>query len=109
MQRPQQLQQLRQNDLFAETRVADFLVDKDRLFAEVTLDVDELALHDQVYAHLTLDALQPDLVVYLQAPTSTLLERIHRRGITAEQNITRDYLDSLNNAYSRFFYFYDKA
>jgi deoxyguanosine kinase len=109
MQRTQQLQQLRQNDLFAETRVADFLIDKDRLFAEVTLDVDELALYDQVYAHLTLDALQPDLVVYLQAPTSTLLERIHRRGITAEQNITRDYLDSLNNAYSRFFYFYDKA
>jgi deoxyadenosine/deoxycytidine kinase len=109
MQRAQQLQQLRQNDLFAETRVADFLIDKDRLFAEVTLDVDELALYDQVYAHLTLDAVQPDLVVYLQAPTTTLLERIHRRGIAAEQTITRDYLERLNSAYSRFFHFYDKA
>lgn len=109
MQRAQQLQQLRQNDLFAETRVADFLIDKDRLFAEVTLDVDELALYDQVYAHLTLDTVLPDLVVYLQAPTSTLIERIHRRGIAAEQTITRDYLDRLNSAYSRFFHFYDKA
>lgn len=109
MQRTQQLQELRQNDLFAETRVADFLIDKDRLFAEVTLDADELALYDQVYAHLTLDTVQPDLVVYLQAPTSTLLERIQRRGIPAEQSITKDYLDRLNSAYSRFFYFYDQA
>lgn len=109
MQRTQQLQQLRQDDLFAETRVADFLIDKDRLFAEITLDADELALYDQVYAHLTLDAVQPDLVIYLQAPTSTLLERIHRRGIAAEQTITRDYLERLNDAYSRFFYFYDQA
>lgn len=109
MQRTQQLQQLRQDDLFAETRVADFLIDKDRLFAEITLDADELALYNQVYAHLTLDAVQPDLVIYLQAPTSTLLERIHRRGITAEQTITRDYLERLNDAYSRFFYFYDQA
>lgn len=109
MQRAQQLHQLRQNDLFAETRVADFLIDKDRLFAEVTLDADEITLYEQVYAHLTFDAVQPDLVVYLQAPTSTLLDRIHRRGIAAEQSITKDYLDRLNSAYSRFFHFYDKA
>jgi deoxyguanosine kinase len=109
MQRAQQLQSLRQDDLFADTRVSDFLIDKDRLFAEVTLDADELALYEQVYTHLTLDAIEPDLVIYLQAPTSTLLERIHRRGITAEQSITREYLDRLNSAYSRFFHFYDRA
>lgn len=109
MQRAQQLQTLRQDDLFADTRVADFLIDKDRLFAEVTLDTDELALYEQVYEHLTLDTVTPDLVIYLQAPTSTLLERINRRGIAAEQTITRDYLDRLNSAYSRFFHFYDKS
>lgn len=109
MQRAQQLQQLRQDDLFSATRVADFLIDKDRLFAEVTLDADELSLYEQVYTHLTLDTVEPDLVVYLQAPTSTLLERIHKRGISSEQSITRDYLDRLNSAYSRFFHFYDRA
>jgi len=109
MQRAQQLQELRQDDLFATTRVADFLIDKDRLFAEVTLDSDELSLYEKVYTHLTLDTVEPDLVVYLQAPTSTLLERIHKRGISSEQTITRDYLGQLNSAYSRFFHFYDRA
>src|SRR5687768_10880117 len=90
MQRAQQLQTLRQDDLFAQTRIADFLIDKDRLFAEVTLDADELALYEQVFRHLTLDVPRPDLVVYLQAPANVLLERIHKRGISAEQSITRD-------------------
>ncbi len=109
MQRAQQLQQLRQKDLFAETHIADFLIAKDRLFAEVTLDTDELALYEQVYQHLTLDVPQPDLVVYLQAPANVLLERIHRRGIPSEQTITREYLDRLNTAYARFFHFYEST
>ncbi|MBC6905748.1 deoxynucleoside kinase [Saccharophagus sp. K07] len=109
MQRAQQMQELRQEDLFATIRVADFLMEKDRLFAEVTLDSDELQLYESVYEHLTINAAQPDLVIYLQAPTNVLLERIHKRAIRAEQQITRDYLDRLNAAYSRFFHFYDKA
>lgn len=109
MQRAQQLQSLRQDDLFSSTRIADFLIDKDRLFAEVTLDADELTLYEQVYQHLTLDVPQPDLVVYLQAPPNVLLERIHKRGINAEQSITRDYLNRLNTAYARFFHYYEDA
>lgn len=109
MQRAQQLHQLRHDDIFARTRVSDFLIDKDRLFAEVTLDDDELVLYQQVYDHLTIDSPQPDLVIYLQAPSHTLVERIQRRGIPAEQSIDKAYLDQLNDAYSRFFHFYDEA
>ncbi len=109
MQRAQQLSQLAHDDLFAEHRVADFLIEKDRLFAEVTLDRDELALYDQVYERLTLNVPKPDLVVYLQAPSSVLLQRIEQRGILAERSIDQRYLDQLNEAYSRFFHFYDAS
>lgn len=108
-QRMQQLNELHQDDMFAPVRVADFLIDKDQLFAEVTLDPDELQLYQQVYNHLTIDAPKPDLVVYLQAPADTLLERIHKRGVPAEQNINADYLNLLNDAYTRFFHYYDAA
>lgn len=108
-QRMQQLNELHQADMFTPGRVADFLIDKDRLFAEVTLDADELQLYQQVYDHLTIDAPVPDLVVYLQAPANVLLERIQKRGVVAEQNIRADYLDLLNDAYTRFFHYYDAA
>lgn len=106
-QRAQQLQELRQDDLFRPVRVADFLIDKDRLFAEVTLDPDEFRLYENVYRHLTLDAPVPDLVIYLQAPTDVLLDRIQRRGIASEQHIERSYLEQLNEAYTRFFHYYN--
>lgn len=109
MQRAQLLNLIRQADLFTPVRVADFLIEKDRLFAEVTLDNDELALYEQVYKHLTLDAPKPDLVIYLQATPDVLLERIAQRGIAAEQSIDKTYLNRLNEAYSRFFHFYDQA
>ncbi len=108
-QRTQQLQELRQNDLFEPIRVADFLIEKDPLFAEVTLDADELAIYRQVYDQLTIDAPHPDLVIYLQAPVDVLLSRINQRGIDAERNISADYLNRLNEAYTRFFLYYDKA
>lgn len=108
-QRMQQLSELRQADMFAPVRVADFLIDKDQLFAEVTLDADELQLYQQVYNHLTIDAPAPDLVVYLQAPADVLLERIHKRGVAAEQSINAEYLNLLTNAYTRFFHYYDAA
>jgi deoxyguanosine kinase len=103
-QRCQQLAALNQQDLFAQVRVADYLLEKDRLFARVTLDDAEFALYEQVYAKLDVQAPKPDLVVYLQAPVDVLLERIARRGIAYEQYIERDYLVRLNEAYARFFH-----
>lgn len=109
LQRAQQLQSLRQGDMFQSTRVADFLVQKDRLFAELTLDEHEFGLYEQVYAHLTLDAPQPDLVIYLQAPVDTLLERIQQRGRHYEQRVDPAYLRRLSDAYANFFHHYDVA
>jgi deoxyguanosine kinase len=105
-QRAQQLAALRQADLFAPVRVADYLMAKDRLFAALTLDADELSLYDQVHDKLAIETPQPDLVVYLQAPVEVLLERIGRRGIGYEALIDADYLERLNQAYSRFFHEY---
>ncbi len=109
LQRSQQIQALRQSDLFKPVRVADFLIEKDQLFAEVTLDSDELQLYRQVFDHLTLEAPKPDLVIYLQAPLNVLQERIHKRGIAAERTISNDYLATLNEAYTNFFHYYDEA
>ncbi len=108
-QRAQQLQDLKQDDLFEPVRVADFLIDKDRLFAQQNLDPDEFVLYENVYRHLTLHAPVPDLVIYLQAPTHVLLTRIQKRGIPAEQAIETDYLDRLNTAYTSFFHYYDQS
>lgn len=108
-QRTQQIQELRQNDLFEPVRVADFLIEKDQLFARQNLDPDEFALYQKVYEHLTLDSPTPDLVIYLQAPTEVLLERIRKRGIDAEQLIESDYLDNLNQAYMEFFHYFNTA
>jgi deoxyadenosine/deoxycytidine kinase len=108
-QRSRQLHELRQADLFERVRVADYLLDKDRLFARLTLDAEELALYEQVYERLAIDAPVPDLVVYLQAPVDVLLERIARRGIDYEQAIERRYLERLVESYSRFFLEYDAA
>ena len=108
-QRAQQLQELRQDDLFEPVRVADFLIDKDRLFAQQNLDADEYEIYENVYRHLTIDAPRPDLVIYLQAPVDVLLERINHRGIPAEQMIQPDYLTKLVNAYTSFFHYYDAS
>ena len=104
-----QIQELRQADMFQPVRVADFLIEKDRLFAELNLDRDELALYENIYNHLTIDAPRPDLVVYLQAPVNVLIERVTRRGIPSEQQMEADYLQALSDAYARFFLYYDGA
>jgi deoxyguanosine kinase len=109
LQRAQQLAALNQADLFAPVRVADYLLEKDRLFARVTLDDDEYALYEQLYAKLEIRAPKPDLVVYLQAPVDVLLERIGRRGVDYEQYIDREYLERLNEAYARFFHEFASA
>jgi deoxyguanosine kinase len=109
LQRAQQLAALKQADLFASVRVADYLLEKDRLFARVTLDDAEYALYEQLYARLDIHVPKPDLVVYLQAPVDVLLERIARRGVAYEQYIDRGYLERLNEAYARFFHEFDAA
>ncbi len=108
-QRTRQIQDMRQSDLFAPHKVADFLVDKDRLFARVNLDQNEYDLYEKVYAQLTIDAPSPDLVIYLQAPVDTLMQRIYQRGLAIEQTIDRGYIEMLNQAYSEFFLYYDEA
>jgi deoxyguanosine kinase len=104
LQRAQQLAALKQADLFAAVHVADYLLEKDRLFARVTLDDDEYALYEQLYGKLDIRPPKPDLVVYLQAPVDVLLERIGRRGVDYEQHIDRLYLERLNEAYARLFH-----
>jgi deoxyadenosine/deoxycytidine kinase len=108
-QRAQQLGGLKQQDLFAPRRVADYLFEKDRLFASLTLDPAEMSLYEQVASRLDVDPPKPDLVVYLQAPVETLLQRIAKRGIGYENAIDASYLTRLNDAYARFFHEYDRA
>lgn len=108
-QRAQKIEDLRQKDIFAPLRVADFLIEKDPLFARVNLDSDEYQLYQKVYQQLLIEPPRPDLVVYLQAPTDVLLDRINTRGISHEKTIERDYLERLNEVYSEFFLYYDGA
>jgi deoxyadenosine/deoxycytidine kinase len=108
-QRARQMQQLRQADMFRPVRVSDFLIEKDRLFAELTLEDDEFDLYEQVYENMTMDAPQPDLVIYLQAPVEVLLNRISKRGFDYERNISAAYLQRLNDSYTRFFHQYSDA
>ena len=108
-QRSRQLQQLKQRDLFAARLVSDFMFDKDRLFAELNLQPEELALYDEIYARFALEAPRPDLVVYLQAPVEVLLQRVRKRNRSSERSLSADYLARLSEAYARFFYFYDEA
>ena len=108
-QRARKIEEIRQNDLFSPVRISDFLMEKDRLFAELNLDSTELSLYDQVYQTLELDPPTPDLVVYLQAPPDVLLHRVASRGVPYEQFIDAAYLGRLGEAYARFFHEYDAA
>lgn len=105
-QRARQLQGLRQSDMFAPSRVADFLLQKDVLFARVNLDDDEFRLYRQVYDRLAPETPAPDLVIYLQAPVEVLRERIDKRGAEYEKSIDAAYLQDLVEAYTRFFHRY---
>ncbi len=109
MQRARQMQALNQADMFKPVQVSDFLMEKDRLFAELTLNEDELALYQQVFQALDIQAPSPDLVIYLQAPVPVLLERIKRRGIASEKPISEEYLQRLVDSYIDFFYYYNAA
>lgn len=106
-QRMNQLRDLAQTDLFSAPVVSDFLIDKDPIFAALTLDDDELNLYRQMFEHFSQSAARPDLVIYLQAAPSTLAERIKRRGVQAESGISDNYLERLCESYSRFFHHYE--
>jgi len=108
-QRANQIKDLNQRDMFARPIVADFSLDKDPIFARLNLDDEEYALYHQIYQHLQLKAPKPDLVIYLQTPIDALVERVEARNVSYEQDIPREYLERLANAYSEFFHNYDTS
>ncbi len=105
----QQQQQLMVRDLFAQRIVADYLFAKDAIFAQVNLSERELALYEKIAPALARDVPRPDLVIYLQAQTPTLLQRIHKRNFSFEKSIDFDYIDVLNKAYDYYFFHYTDA
>ena len=108
-QRLNHVRELSQADFFRRATIADFILDKDPLFARLTLNDDELRLYQQIYAQLKPQAATPDLVIYLQASTETLIERVRRRGVSYERTMSEEYLLRLAESYARFFYQYDAA
>ena len=108
-QRINEVSELTQMDLFRGSTVADYLFDKDMLFARLNLRDDEFALYQNIYNNLAPQAPAPDLVIYLQASPETLVERVRRRAINYEQPISDSYLARLAQGYSDFFYHYDEA
>ncbi len=108
-QRVRQMEQLRQTDIFKPALVADFLVQKDRLFAGITLNDHELDLYYQVYNRLMVEAPAPDLVIYLQASVDDLVRRVFERGVDFEKHISEQYLKTVSDAYVDFFYNYNQS
>jgi deoxyadenosine/deoxycytidine kinase len=108
-QRANQIKDISQRDMFASPIVADFFLEKDPIFARLNLDDEEYALYHQIYHHLQLKAPRPDLVIYLQTPIDALMERIEERNVSYEQEIPREYIERLANAYSEFFHNYDAS
>lgn len=108
-QRAKLIEPLAQADMFSRATVSDFLLDKDPLFARITLSADELALYDRIYQALRPHAPPPDLVIYLQAQSDTLIERVKRRAALFERGISEEYLALLAEGYARFFYHYTAA
>ena len=108
-QRARTVAPLKQPDMFSRPTVADFLLDKDLLFARVTLSGEEFALYQKIYEALRPQAPAPDLVVYLQAQPAVLIERVRRRALAFERGLSEEYLALLAESYARFFYHYTAA
>jgi deoxyadenosine/deoxycytidine kinase len=107
--RARQIEAMRQSDLFATTRISDYLFTRDRLFAELNLDTEELKLYDQIVANLDIEPPVPDLVIYLQASVDALMQRLGRRNASHDRFVERAYLERLTDAYARFFHTYDEG
>ena len=105
--RARQIEDLRQSDLFSSVRISDYLFTRDRLFAQLNLDPEELKLYDQIVDNLAVDPPVPDLVIYLQASVDALLQRLARRNTVYDRFVDRSYLERLTDAYARFFHDYD--
>jgi len=105
--RARQIEELRQPDLFSDVCISDYLFTRDRLFAELNLDAEELKLYDQIAENLAVEAPVPDLVIYLQASVDVLMRRLARRDGANDRFIERSYLERLTDAYARFFHAYD--
>ena len=109
LSRHRQQQTLQQGDLFATATVSDYLFDKDKIFAYVNLDDNELFIYQRLYDLLVKDVPAPDLVVYLQAPTDVLLRRLRDRARELDEELPEpgaDYLREVNEAYQHFFFHY---
>ncbi|MCP4301189.1 MAG: deoxynucleoside kinase [Gammaproteobacteria bacterium] len=107
--RARQIEDLRQPDLFSSVRISDYLFTRDRLFAELNLDPEELKLYDQIAENLAVDAPVPDLVIYLQASVDAIMRRLARRNSSYDRFVNRDYIEKLTDAYARFFHAYDEG
>jgi len=107
--RARQIEDLRQSDLFSSVRISDYLFTRDRLFAELNLDTEELKLYDQIVANLAVDAPVPDLVIYLQASVDAIMQRLARRNTHYDRFVDRNYVEKLTDAYARFFHSYDEG
>ena len=106
-QRAKQLEILRQSDLFSSIYVADFHLEKDKLFASVNLDSSEMELYEKIYENMDIENVVPDLVIYLQANPSVLLQRIARRNVPSEKFIDRNYLENITESFARHYHSYD--
>lgn len=108
-ERVKQWNAISQNDIFSNGVISDFMLEKDPIFAKLTLTAEEYKLYVQMYQSLSVQATKADLIVYLQAPVDILQARIKKRGIAHEQGISRQYLQTLSDAYTEFFHHYDSS
>jgi len=108
-QRASQVQALKQMELFGRATVADFMLDKDQLFAQINLSDEEYHLYQQIYTHLKTQTPTPDLMIYLQVAPEVLADRVRGRGVEYEAPVTLDYLTRVADSYSRYFYHYDAS
>ena len=109
LQRASELKTKSNNDDKSNNIISDYFFNKDNLFAETILNVDEYSLYNKIYKYLNISISKPDLVIYLQADSSTLINRIINRGIDFEQNITEDYLKKIIDSYTKYFYSYNES
>lgn len=109
LSRYHQQEEMLQPDLFTRITISDYLFAKDRIFAYLNLNDHELALYEQIYRLLEPKIMKPDLVIFLQADTDTLLKRIRQRGRIFERAIDHDYIASVNEAYNQFFFRYSET
>ena len=108
-QRLDQLIELTQADLFDTNFISDFMLEKDTIFAGITLSELEMSLYRKIYENQSSQICNPDLVIYLQADPGMLVERIKKRGIAMERDISMEYIINLSNAYNKFFYSYENS